>query len=346
MALVGLQMPQAGAVLASSLDALDVGLEVWDDDDRLVLYNQKINQLHPGFHVPDSIGQRFETLLRSHLERRLITAAIGREAEWLAQRLANRGAHSQPLLQEFAGNRWFNIYESRTANGFLVAARADVTDLVVKGKFLEASNQYLAQQSATDELTGLANRRRFDEALASEWLRAARSMNPLSLLMLDVDYFKRYNDHYGHLAGDECLRRVALALGHCVRRAGELVARYGGEEFVMLLPGADEAQACETAQMCLDRMQSELLPHADSPASRWVSFSIGVATLTPDAARPANTLVNAADVAMYRAKSDGRARYRLAGQADWALNQDLPDPAYAASPRSGLMLRSEPGTYL
>ena len=343
MALVGLQMLLAGEMLAASVDALDVGLEVWDADDRLVLYNQKVNQLQPDFHVPDNIGQTFEALTRGHLARRLIISAIGREADWLAQRLASRGVHRQPLLQEFPGNRWVNIYESRTTEGYLVSVRSDVTDLVVKGKFLEASNHYLAQQSATDELTGLANRRRFDEALSSEWLRAARSMNPLSLLMLDVDYFKRYNDHYGHLAGDECLRRVALALGYCVRRAGEMVARYGGEEFVMLLPGADEAQACETAQMCLDRIQSELLPHADSPASSWVSFSIGVATLTPDAARPPSMLVNAADVAMYRAKSDGRARYRLAGQADWALNQDLPGNRYANTVPPPQALRSEQG---
>lgn len=345
MALFGLQVLQAGELLASSLDALDVGLEVWDVDDRLVLYNQKINQLHPGFHVPGNIGQTFETVVRSHLDRRFIIAAIGREADWLAQRLANRGVHPQPLLQELAGNRWVNIYESRTVEGYLVSARADVTDLVVKGKFLEASNQYLAQQSATDELTGLANRRRFDEALASEWLRAARSMGPLSLLMLDVDYFKRYNDRYGHLAGDECLRRVALALGHCVRRAGELVARYGGEEFVMLLPGADEAQACETAQMCLDRIQSELLPHADSPASPWVSFSIGVATLTPDAARPSSMLINAADVAMYQAKSDGRARFRLAGQAEWSLNQDVSGSRHVSAFQASQVRSPDAGAY-
>lgn len=315
---------QARQLLASSLDTLDVGLEIWDAQDRLVLYNKKINQMRVDFHTPADVGKTFESLVRAKLKRHLIPAAIGREDKWLAQRLASRGTHTEPQLKELAGNQWVNTYETRTSEGYLVASWVDVTELVRKGKMLEASNQRLAQQSSMDELTGLANRRRFDEALATEWARAARSLTPLSLLMVDIDHFKQYNDNYGHVAGDECLRRVAGVLDHCVRRAGEMAARYGGEEFVMLLPGADMAHACETAQKCLDLMQKEALPHAASATCSRVTFSIGVACLLPDATLDPTIMVNAADTAMYRAKSGGRARYELADQADWDIDKDTP----------------------
>ncbi|WP_296448004.1 GGDEF domain-containing protein [Rhodoferax sp. UBA5149] len=315
---------QARQLLASSLDALDVGVEIWDEHDRLVLYNKKLNLMRVNFHTPADIGQSFEALVRAKLKQHLVPAAIGREQEWLTQRLATRGTHTEPQLKELAGNQWVNTYETRTPEGFLVASWVDVTELVRKGRMLEASNRRLAQQSATDELTGLANRRRFDEALEVEWQRAARSVTPLSLLMVDIDHFKNYNDCYGHVAGDECLRRVASVLGQCVRRAGELVARYGGEEFVMLLPGADMAHACETAQNCLDLIEEKALPHATSVTAPHVTFSIGIACLLPDATLNPASLVNAADTAMYRAKTSGRAHYEVADQADWEIDKDTP----------------------
>ncbi len=315
---------QARQLLASSLDTLDVGLEIWDAQDRLMLYNKKINRMHADFHMPPDIGKTFESLIKLKLKRHLIPAAIGREDEWLAQRLASRGTHTEPQLKELVGNQWVNTYETRTPEGYLVASWVDVTELVRRGKMLEASNQRLAQQSSMDELTGLANRRRFDEALATEWQRAARSITPLSLLMVDIDHFKQYNDNYGHVAGDECLRRVAAVLDNCVRRAGEMAARYGGEEFVMLLPGADMSHACETAQKCLDLMRIEAVPHIASQTCSQVTFSIGVACLLPDATLDPTIMVNAADAAMYRAKSGGRARYELADQADWEIDKDTP----------------------
>jgi len=311
-------------LLASSLDTLDVGLEIWDEHDRLILYNKKINQLRIDFHTPADIGQTFETLLRAKLKRHLIAGAIGREDEWLAERLSKRGTYKEPQLKAFSGNQWVNTYETRTPEGYLVASWIDITELVRKGKMLEASNRRLIQQSSMDKLTGLANRRSFDEGLAVEWQRAARSGSTLSLLMVDIDHFKQYNDNYGHVAGDECLRRVARVLDNRVRRAGELVARYGGEEFVLLLPGADMAHACETAEQCLLQMQDEALPHVASATSPFVTFSIGVACIRPGNEQEATSLVNAADTAMYRAKSGGRARYEVADQADWDIDKDTP----------------------
>lgn len=324
MSLAKLEAQKSRQLLASSLNTLDMGLEIWDEQNRLVLYNDKLNRLHTNFFTPQDIGQSFETVIRRKLKRQLIPAAIGREEEWLAQRMAVRGRHKEPLLQELVGSLWINTYETRTPEGYLVTAQVDVTKLVRKARELEIANHHLAQQSSMDKLTGLANRRRFDEALATEWQRAARSGTPLSLLMIDIDHFKLFNDNYGHVAGDGCLRRVASVLERCVRRAGEMAARYGGEEFVLLLPGADMAYACETAQKCMDLMEIEAVPHVSSCTGSQVTFSIGVASLLPDAQRDPSTLVNAADAAMYRAKSDGRARFKVADQADWDIDKDTP----------------------
>ena len=314
----------ARRLLTASLNTLDVGLEIWDRQDRLIFYNKKINMMRVGLHTPADIGQTFETLLRAKLKQHLVPAAIGREDQWLVQRLATRGTHTTPQLKELAGNQWAKTCETRTADGYLVASWVDVTEPIRKGKILEASNQHLVRLSSIDELTGLANRRRFDEALVAEWQRSARSGTPLSLLMIDIDHFKEYNDNYGHVTGDECLQRVAEVLERCVRRAGEMAARYGGEEFVLLLPNADMAYACETAQKCLDQMAQEAVPHAASRICAQVTFSIGVASLLPDAQQDPSSMVNAADTAMYRAKSAGRARFETADQADWDIEKDTP----------------------
>lgn len=315
---------RARQLLASSLDALDIGIEIYDERDRLVMFNHRINLMLAGFQRPDDIGKTFETLIRINLSKGLIATAKGREEEWLAQRLSMRGKHTAPLLQQLSSGQWINTYETRTADGYLVCAHVDVTEQVRKEQNLEASNDRLARQSITDELTGIGNRRCFDRTLATEWQRAARSGSPLSLLMVDIDHFKRYNDHYGHPAGDEALRRVARALGTCVRRAGELLARYGGEEFVMLLPGADPAHALVTAQQCMESMKHEAIAHNGSAPTAFLTCSIGVATIYPDTEHTADTLVNAADAAMYRAKSNGRARFEIAGQADWEIEDDTP----------------------
>jgi diguanylate cyclase (GGDEF)-like protein len=306
-------------LLASSLDSLDVGLEIWDEQDRLLLYNRKVNTLQPDFHTPEHIGQGYEALTRGHLARGLIVEAIGQEDSWLRGHLDARGSRQEPLLLEFAGGQWLHILETRTPEGYRVTVRVDVSRLVRRGKMLEARNHQLAWQSVTDPLTGLANRRRIDQALQLEWMRAARSQSALSLLMVDIDHFKRYNDHYGHLAGDDCLCQVSAAISQCVNRAGELVARYGGEEFLILLPGSDLVQAADTAQRCLERLQRDQLAHAASPTAPHVTLSIGAACLQPDASLDASVIVRAADAALYRAKAGGRNRFEMALATDWEL---------------------------
>jgi diguanylate cyclase (GGDEF)-like protein len=170
---------------------------------------------------------------------------------------------------------------------------------------LEEANQKLATLSTTDALTGIANRRRFDEVLASEWSRAARLGKPLALGMIDIDWFKNYNDHYGHQAGDECLRRVAEVFDACILRTGDMLARYGGEEFVFIAPGADGDNVLRIARHLCEALQAAALPHALSGFG-CVTASIGVAARVPTGNEGPETLVMAADLALYRAKAQGR----------------------------------------
>jgi diguanylate cyclase (GGDEF)-like protein len=167
-----------------------------------------------------------------------------------------------------------------------------------------AQSLVLQQLLSTDALTGIANRRRFDAALAREWARAARMRLPLSLLMIDVDHFKAFNDHCGHQRGDDCLRRVARLLVAAVARPGNLVARYGGEEFVCLLPAVDEAGARAVAERLLHTMRAAGISHPRAPSGR-LTVSVGVATADKFSGSP-DALVALADRLLYAAKDAGR----------------------------------------
>ena len=159
--------------------------------------------------------------------------------------------------------------------------------------------------SNTDGLTAAANRRSFDNVLVQEWQRAQRSGFPLAMLMLDVDHFKAYNDHYGHLAGDDCLRALAMVLLKEVRRSGEIVARYGGEEFVVLMPDTTLDNALATARRIQKAVSVLSLKHADTPAGK-VTFSFGVVSIFPKPHQLPTELIARADTALYRAKANGR----------------------------------------
>lgn len=167
----------------------------------------------------------------------------------------------------------------------------------------------LENLATRDGLTGLLNRRSFDEFLDREWQRARRDARPLALIMIDVDHFKRYNDTYGHQMGDECLRQVAAVLQAAVFRPGDVVARYGGEEFVIILPAADEAGAILVAERIKERITRLEIPHSSSEHGA-VSVSMGIAAAVP--IDKAAALLAAADTALYQAKHAGRNGFSLA----------------------------------
>lgn len=173
---------------------------------------------------------------------------------------------------------------------------------------LEEANQRLQRLSSIDGLTGIANRRQLDETLQAEWRRAFRHDSPMSMVMFDLDEFKRFNDAYGHQAGDECLRQVAAALGDGLRRGGDLVARYGGEEFAAVLPDSDLRGALQYAEAARLAVENLAISHGSSPVGKVVTVSVGVASILPRRGGSPTELISRADQALYQAKRKGKNR--------------------------------------
>jgi diguanylate cyclase (GGDEF)-like protein len=185
---------------------------------------------------------------------------------------------------------------------------------IERGDRLKRDRTALRAIAWTDALTGVANRRFLDQALASAWRRGVEAGAPISVLMIDIDHFKLLNDRYGHSAGDACLRAVAQALRRALVRPGDVLARYGGEEFVALLHEADAAGAAVVAERLRAAVQALGIVNADSPSGA-VSVSVGTASRVPAATAAPAVLVDAADKALYEAKVAGRNQVRVAATA-------------------------------
>jgi diguanylate cyclase (GGDEF)-like protein len=182
---------------------------------------------------------------------------------------------------------------------------AQTLSLMESEQRLTAANAQLLVLSYVDGLTGLANRRAFDERFAAEWAFAVREAVDIAVLLVDIDHFKHYNDHYGHLAGDDCLRGVAAHVGAAVLRASDLPARFGGEEFVVLLPGNSDQGAADVAERLCHSVYDAKMPHEASTFGR-VTISVGVASVAPGLTDMPDMLMTRADEALYKAKQDGR----------------------------------------
>jgi diguanylate cyclase (GGDEF)-like protein len=193
----------------------------------------------------------------------------------------------------------------------LLLGKKSMSDLVdrlaVANQELEVTNQHLGTLVATDALTNIANRRAFDLHSAKEWRRSIREGTPLSMLMLDVDHFKAYNDFYGHQAGDVCLREVAAAVGSVIRRPGDILARYGGEEFAVILSNTHLDGAVQIAKAIISALEARSLTH-DNSSFGYVTVSIGAACMIPHYDDRVDRLTAAADAALYTAKRGGRNR--------------------------------------
>ena len=214
-------------------------------------------------------------------------------AGWLdvsgVRQLANRGSLSGALVGGLLfGEHFLATFQDRTEQ--------------------QAQSELLHRLAYVDGLTGIANRRQFDQQLEAEWRRCRRSGKPLAVLLLDIDYFKQYNDLYGHQQGDECLKAVATALRGQLGRSHDLVARYGGEEFVCLLPECDAAGALHKGQELCHAVQALGLAHAQSRVADVVTISVGVACQVPDGEGSPAALLQQADMQLYQAKAQGRNR--------------------------------------
>ncbi len=235
----------------------------------------------------------------------------------LAKGSASRpySAEDQTMLQNLADRVGLSLTNAKLFSENVAqaeqlrAANADLEARVAaRTAELEELNLKLKRMAVEDALTGLPNRRRFNEVMEEEIRRARRNGESFSLLMCDVDFFKRYNDHYGHQGGDDCLRAVGEVMRNVFKRAGELPARYGGEEFAVILPGVSEEHALKAAEKLLQALADRALPHEKSDAAPHVSLSIGLASAIVEGDRTMEWFVAKADEALYLSKKDGRNR--------------------------------------
>ena len=219
-------------------------------------------------------------------------------------------------LEEFLAHE-FNVSRLEREKQYAAMLNRELEEEILKridteGKLKEEINKAealadkLVMISSKDGLTGINNRRRFDEYLENEWNRSARTKTSLSLILCDIDFYKAYNDTYGHLAGDDTLKKVAGVLEHYARRAGDMAARYGGEEFVVILPDTDSDKAVHLAEQIRTGIEDLRIQHKSSEAGNYLTVSLGVATVIPSREQKPNTLINLADEALYQAKNTGR----------------------------------------
>lgn len=189
---------------------------------------------------------------------------------------------------------------------YLAGFMFDISERKKTEEKLVEMQKKLEELSFQDGLTGVANRRMFDSVLQVEWDNARRNQQPLSIIMMDIDYFKQYNDHYGHIKGDDCLKRVAGVLSKVATRAKDFFARYGGEEFVLVLPQTSAESAVKVAERCRGMVFKEQIPHADSNTGQLLTLSMGVGSIIPTHADEPSDFVESVDRALYEAKHKGR----------------------------------------
>jgi len=188
----------------------------------------------------------------------------------------------------------------------LVGFMFDISERKKTEEELISLQKELEELSFKDGLTGVANRRMFDSIMEEEWLKARRNHQPLSLIMLDIDYFKQYNDHYGHIQGDDCLKRVGQTLSSSAARSRDFFARFGGEEFMLVLPETDAEAAKKIAERCRNLLFKEQIPHEKSDVSQILTISLGVGTIIPTHKDESTAFIDEVDKRLYQAKQSGR----------------------------------------
>jgi diguanylate cyclase (GGDEF)-like protein len=290
---------------------------VLDSEQRVVVWNRWMER-HSARPFAELLGKTFAELFPELVGTRVhlaIQHALGRGLASLLSQTLNKATFAlfATPADAASGARMHQAIEVvpvelEGLSRHCLVQVSNVSFAVNRERLLRQQALRLRSQSLADGLTGIANRRRFDETLEEELRRTARTDVPLSLIMLDIDFFKAYNDLYGHQRGDECLTRVAHTLAEAVHRAGDLVARYGGEEFAVILPGTDAEGALHVGELLRTRVAALEIDHGYSSTARYVTASVGVATRPPGSTADARALIGAADRALYDAKGSGRNR--------------------------------------
>jgi diguanylate cyclase (GGDEF)-like protein/PAS domain S-box-containing protein len=307
-----LNLAEAQARLSDALTHMADGLVMFDGDGRLVYSSNRFRQM---FSIPDTAmptGTPLRSILQQAVEHMGIVLPEGQTAaQWVDEELG-RVTRMESTEIQLSGGRWFENHHRAVRDGGWLTVFSDITERKRKDQALIELNAQLEILARTDGLTGLANRKTFDDKLYAEFARSQRHGNTLGLMLLDVDRFKTYNDIYGHPEGDACLKAIADCLKLAARRPPDVVARYGGEEFVAIFPETDEAGMLTIAEQFRQSIRSLRRVHIGSDTGA-VTVSIGIAVMGPqtDLRGPAD-LIRKADEALYRAKAAGRDCVRLA----------------------------------
>lgn len=287
-------------MLSHAIMSINDSVHITDMDEKIIFVNKAFCETY-GYREEEIIGKHSNILWKEESAYKGVKNILFRNSE-----VGSKGEfyHKQKDGSEFPVSLSRSIIKGEKGNGVaIVGVARDITER----KRLEGELRCL---SFLDELTGIANRRSFNEFIALEWKRAARDTTPLSLLMIDMDFFKAYNDTYGHQAGDECLKRVVRTINETLKRPGDLVARYGGEEFVVILPGTNLEGAALLSDSLRARVEALGIVHAKSQVSNYVTISLGSATTIPRRDSSPDELISAADQALYQAKQEGGNRVK------------------------------------
>ncbi|MEO6013068.1 MAG: diguanylate cyclase [Devosia sp.] len=289
------------------LSGVSDGIALFDSQGTLAYANDQYRDMFPMTSDVRRSGQHIRDILAEVVARGEQVIPAGQEQEWIDEIAASLKKVSEEEVQLFDGH-WLQVRTKPTKEGSALVMVTDITKVKQAESALKAMTEQLKLLATTDGLTGLTNRRAFDAALESEIARSRRNGHPMSVLMVDVDRFKTYNDLYGHQSGDDVLRKVAQSLRDTVRRPGDVAARYGGEEFVAILPNTDEDGAFFIADAFRETLRGLGIEHKGGDKGV-LTASVGLATFTErDAGTNANELVRRADEALYNAKAAGRDR--------------------------------------
>lgn len=302
-------------ICTAAADKVNVGIAIVDSQGTIIFWNQWLKE-KSGLCCEESMGlpllNVFPELKDSRLAfamdaaikhglPSLLSHSLNKAPLPLFENLADRSLRLQQAIQ-------VTPLECQKSERFCLIQVSDVSIAVKKERLLREQAESLRELAFIDGLTGIANRRRLDEYLADEFRRATRNNSPLSVILLDIDYFKQFNDTYGHQSGDFCLRRVANAIKATLRRPADLVARYGGEEFAIVLPDTPFDGASGLAEEIRKHIESLAIPHEGSTTSGHVTLSLGISNAQSYTDISDQTLLKQADTALYQAKNNGRNR--------------------------------------
>ncbi len=317
------------------LDSIKSGLILIDNEGNILLWNDWVAR-HSGIPVEFALGHQLEALFPGGLDTPFKTA-LGNALSHKLPILLSNALHRSPLplfpvpVTPHEQNRMqqsITLTPIVTGEGkhFCLIQVTDATLSIKRERVLKLHSERLGKEASTDSLTGAHNRRFFDERFAAEFGRALRQNAPLSLIMLDIDYFKNYNDRYGHPAGDKVLVSVVKALKSQLNRPTDVVARYGGEEFAVILPDSRAEGSLLIAEKLRAAVFGLNIPHCDSMTADRITISIGIATYQHDTACDAACFLETADAALYSAKHDGRncVRHLVTPECDKPCPSDTP----------------------